>query len=187
MFKGKFEELGPLKKGGVVALVLGAAATVMSAAPVPNQVFDDVIIVPAAQAVEVEQPALSAYDRQQIQCLAENAYFEAGNQSRRGMIAVSNVVMNRSEDRRFPRTPCGVVRQKARGVCQFSWVCSRGRVIRDYALFRRTRDVAEDVYLDQVGDVTNGAIFYHADYVRPRWASIFRRTVTIGDHIFYRG
>lgn len=187
MYKGITEKSGLLKKGGLIALMVATAATVVVATPKPTNYLNDVIVLPA-KAAEVEQePALDANDRRQIQCLAENAYFEAGNQSRKGMIAVTNVVMNRVEDGRFPKTPCGVVRQKARGVCQFSWVCERGRVIRDSELFRRTREIAEDVYLDNVGDVTNGAKFYHADYVRPRWANIFRRTVIIGDHIFYRG
>ena len=35
-------------------------------------------------------------------CLALNVYFEARNQAVEGQIAVSEVVMNRVEDSRFP-------------------------------------------------------------------------------------
>jgi spore germination cell wall hydrolase CwlJ-like protein len=35
-------------------------------------------------------------------------------------------------------------------------------------------------------DPTNGALYYHADYVKPRWSSRFKRTARIGNHIFYR-
>jgi spore germination cell wall hydrolase CwlJ-like protein len=35
-------------------------------------------------------------------------------------------------------------------------------------------------------DITDGAQFYHADYVRPSWAKTKKRTIEIEDHIFYR-
>ena len=35
-------------------------------------------------------------------------------------------------------------------------------------------------------DITDGALFYHADYVRPAWAKTKKRTIEIEDHIFYR-
>ena len=34
-------------------------------------------------------------------------------------------------------------------------------------------------------DLTDGALFYHADYVKPSWARTKHRTTEIGDHIFY--
>ena len=128
-----------------------------------------------------------AADARQIECIARNAAYEAGNQGDKGMIAVSNVVMNRTRDDRFPSTPCGVIHQKKRGVCQFSWVCQRRLPHLDLDVLRRARIIAERVYLAGARDVTAGALFYHADYVRPRWAYVFKRTTRIGDHIFYRG
>ena len=35
-------------------------------------------------------------------------------------------------------------------------------------------------------DITDGATFYHADYVTPSWAKSKIKTIEIGDHIFYR-
>jgi spore germination cell wall hydrolase CwlJ-like protein len=35
-------------------------------------------------------------------------------------------------------------------------------------------------------DITDGALFYHADYVTPSWAKTKVKTVEIQDHIFYR-
>ena len=177
----------------VEGFFIGLIAVLLIAAVSPEKKPETKIIrVPVVQVVEKEvvkkvPVKLDAHDERQIQCLAENAYFEAGNQSTKGMIAVTNVVMNRVKDKRFPGTPCAVVNQKARGVCQFSWVCEGKKRIHDWALFRKTRQVAEDVYLRNVGDVTGGAKFYHADYVMPRWAYVFDRTKKIGAHIFYRG
>lgn len=134
---------------------------------------------------EQETLKITPHDERQLQCLAENAYFEAGNQTDKGMIAVTNVVMNRVEDGRFPKTPCAVIKQRYRGTCQFSWVCEGKKTIRNAEIFRRARAAAERVYLEQTHDVTHGALFYHANYVNPNWK--LKRVTTIGAHIFYRG
>lgn len=151
-----------------------------------------IVKVPVERVVEkpviVKVPIrLSSHDEQQIQCLTRNAYFEAGNQSKKGMIAVTNVVMNRVKDRRFPKTPCSVINQKRGGVCQFSWVCEGNKAIHSASLFTRSKRVAEQVYLNNIKDVTRGAKFYHANYVSPGWSRQFKTTVQIGAHIFYRG
>jgi len=147
-----------------------------------------VILVPqiVEKQVIIKVPTkLTNNDKRQIQCLAENAYFEARGQSVKGMVAVSNVVMNRTKDSdTFAETPCGVINQKRHGVCQFSWVCTRHR-INDTEIFAQTYRVAQNVYLENVSDLTYGATFYHANYVHPSWKS-FTRTTQIGQHIFYR-
>lgn len=130
---------------------------------------------------------LNTQDKKQIKCLADNAYFEAGNQTTRGKIAVTNVVMNRTGDDSFPSTPCGVVKQKKQGRCQFSWVCERKKPV-DSVVYKESKHVAEQVYLQNIGDVTAGATFYHASWMKtyPYWSNVFDRTTKIGDHIFYR-
>lgn len=134
---------------------------------------------------EPEPEKLSAHDKRQIQCLAENMYFEAGNQSEKGMIAVTNVVYNRIKDGRFPKTPCEVIHQRSRGVCQFSWTCSKYRKIRNWDAFERARYLAEKAVKSELNDVTRGAKFYHANYVNPGWR--MTRVAQIGAHIFYNG
>ena len=44
-------------------------------------------------------------------CLAQNIYFEAGNQPLAGKIAVANVTLNRVEHDKFPNNVCDVVYQ----------------------------------------------------------------------------
>ena len=70
-------------------------------------------------------------------CLAQNIYFESGNQPKAGRIAVAQVTLNRVNDPQFPDTVCDVVYQTKeykrswktgelipkRGMCQFSWYC----------------------------------------------------------------
>ena len=56
-------------------------------------------------------------DQQQINCGAQNAYFESQGEPDLGMVAVSQVVINRVKDKRWPNTVCEVVWQNK----QFSW------------------------------------------------------------------
>ena len=151
-----------------------------------------IVKVPVIQVIEkekiVKEPVyLSKYDKKQIKCMAENTYFEAGHEPTKGKIAVNNVVLNRVKDKRFPKTPCAVINQKTKGVCQFSWKCEGGKRIADMTAYRKATTVAENVYLGNYSDVTRGAKFYHADYVSPSWGRVFDRTTKIGAHIFYRG
>jgi hypothetical protein len=147
--------------------------------------------VPVIKVVEkktiVKVPVkLDRNDQRQIQCLAENTYFEAGNQSTKGKIAVNNVVMNRVNDPRgrFGKTACAVVSQRNRNTCQFSWKCEGQKKIRSYEQFIESKKIAEQVYLGNYGDITGGAKFYHANYVNPGWN--LQRITRIGAHIFYR-
>lgn len=183
----KIEDFPLLRWGEGFFIGAIAAISVSLLIPDPRPV---IIKVPEVKVIEkpvvVKKPVyLSANDRRQIQCLAENAYFEAGNQSTKGKIAVTHVVMNRVKDKRFPKTACAVVHQKARGVCQFSWVCEGKKRVHNMTVFAEARRAAENVYLGNVRDVTKGAKFYHANYVNPNWG--LKRVTVIGAHIFYRG
>jgi len=168
----------------------GMIAILSIAALTPARAITTVVEVPVVKVIEkttiVKVPVkLDQNDKRQIQCLAENTYFEAGNQPTKGKIAVNNVVMNRVNDPRgrFGRTPCAVVSQRTKRTCQFSWKCM-GLKIRSHEQFVESKKIAEQVYLGNYGDVTNGAEFYHATYVNPGWN--LERIVRIGEHIFYR-
>jgi len=117
-------------------------------------------------------------DQAQIECLAQNVYFEARGEPLKGQIAVSNVVMNRITYG-FAKTPCEVIRQRN----QFSWVHHHSKIA-DRDLYERGKQVARTVYYSQVGDITHGALYYHALYVNPHWK--YTRVAAIGHHIFYK-
>lgn len=136
-------------------------------------------------------PALStnkvidnSINNSQVTCLADNAYFEARGQSTHGKIAVMNVVMNRVADPRFPKTPCGVIYQRSGKSCQFSWVCSGSRKVKETSVYRDIQHLASKVYAREIGDVTGGAKFFHSRSISPGWRK--RPTVIIGSHVFYK-
>lgn len=139
---------------------------------------------------------LDIHMKKQVDCLADNIYFEAGNQSPTGQVAVGLVTMNRVNSGVFPDSICGVVKQKTSDTCQFSWWCepaarakSIGRQFlgAERELYNRIRLIAMQIYFnsDQFEDVTKGATFYHATYVSPGWKGL-QKTVRIEEHIFYK-
>lgn len=137
---------------------------------------------------EPEELTLNEEDRKQIECLAINSYHEARNEPYEGVIAVSNVVLNRVADERFPDTPCEVVYQRNRRGCQFSWYCDgRSDYPANREKYQELTAIAEKVYTGKYEDVTEGANFYHATYVSPRWRHAMERKKQIGLHVFYEG
>jgi len=126
----------------------------------------------------------------QLDCLAKNIYHEAAGEPFEGKVAVAQVTMNRAESGRFPNDVCGVVYQKnviyEKVICQFSWYCENGGKppIRSQALYQESYEVAKKVLLEGFRlDIMKKAMYYHADYVNPKWGK--PKIGKIGRHIFY--
>jgi len=135
----------------------------------------------------------------EIYCLAQNIYFEAGNQPLAGKVAVSQVVINRVEHPSYPDNICEVVYQAKLRVnwknefvpiknqCQFSWFCDgKSDDPVDSQTWLLSMHIARDVVQQKYGDITEGSTHYHSDKVDPYWASSLNRTVVINNHIFYK-
>ena len=85
--------------------------------------------------MSISQELKSWDENGEAACLAEAIYFESGNQSDAGRLAVGHVILNRVEMHNYPDTVCGVVHQarweenwKGNMVpvlhkCQFSYYC----------------------------------------------------------------
>lgn len=134
----------------------------------------------------IEYTELTKEARKQIDCLADNIYHEAGHEPEEGKIAVALVTLNRTQDARFPNDICGVVKQRNERTCQFSWFCMPINTNRKSEVYGKAMDVALHVYAnyENLEDITKGALYYHADYVNPRWK--LQKTTVIGRHIFYK-
>jgi N-acetylmuramoyl-L-alanine amidase len=127
----------------------------------------------------------------QLDCLARNIYHEAGYEPFEGKVAVAQVTMNRAADSRFPNDICGVVFQKnvvmERVVCQFSWYCDSASKTKPMngPAYKESYEVAKKVLLEGFRlDILKNAMYYHADYVNPRWGK--PKIGQIGRHIFYK-
>jgi len=126
-----------------------------------------------------------------LECLTRNIYHEAATEPFEGKVAVAQVTMNRVEDGRFGRGVCDVVYKKnvimEKVVCQFSWTCDGVSQIKPIytAHYRESEEVAKKVLLENFRlPGMKDAMYYHADYVNPRWGK--PQVGKIGRHIFYR-
>ena len=126
---------------------------------------------------------------QDVRCLALTLYFEARGEPEPGRRAVGHVVMNRVADPGFPDTVCKVVHQggdRELNRCQFSWWCD-GRSDRpdEPEAWARSSELARAIYWGFTQDPTEGALWYHAEHVRPTWRSALFQGPRIGRHVFY--
>ena len=145
--------------------------------------------------VEIDSAGVvSVIDPKELKCLAENIYHEAAVESELGKIAVAMVTLNRVASSDFPNTICEVVYQpsKAPGrpkACQFSWTCDgKSDNIRSQSVYQEIKILARDILSnkDNIYDIVDGALHYHAVYVSPKWAKYFTKVARIDTHIFYK-
>lgn len=156
------------------------------------------VAAPAAQAADIP-PDLNidlssiVVSKDELVCMALNDYWEARSETMAGRIAVAQVVMNRAMDSRFPSNICEVVKQNffqgALNKCQFSWFCDdRADTPYEADAWRTSLKIAAAMLQkdSSIPDPTGGALWYHADHVRPSWTSDYETTTIIGSHVFYR-
>lgn len=122
-----------------------------------------------------------ALDRQ-TECIARAVYWEARGLSQEGMRAVAEVIINRTRHPNYPKTPCGVVYQRHDNRCQFSWACGplRNRVPPNNAQWKMAQVIARQ----PTGNLTNGAVFFHASNLKRRWRHL-EQVAEIDNHVFY--
>ncbi len=159
------------------------------------------ILIPKKQPVQLTVSLNPTYDKAEFDCLQQNIYFEAGNQSVRGKEAVALVTLARTKTKHFPSTICGVVTQAifrngviVKNSCQFSWICDRKsdkpnlKNILERRQWLAAGEVAKRVITGQVVDFIGNSTHYHATYVSPYWtkSSRMKRLLVVGNHIFYR-
>jgi spore germination cell wall hydrolase CwlJ-like protein len=121
-------------------------------------------------------------------CLAMAVYFEARSEPIQGQYAVAEVIVNRKQDRRWPDTVCGVVKED-RGPkpwdCQFSFYCDgKPEIVEEPKAFEQAMQVAEDV-LQGGTDYVGGALYYHTVDCDPKWSRNLPVVAELGDHKFF--
>jgi spore germination cell wall hydrolase CwlJ-like protein len=122
-------------------------------------------------------------------CLSEALYFEARGEDVAGIFAVAEVILNRVDSSAYPDTVCEVVYQGTgrQFECQFTYSCDgKKEIIAERRAYERVAKVARLMLDGAPRRLTEGATHYHTKAVRPKWARVYPRTVTIGYHIFYR-
>jgi N-acetylmuramoyl-L-alanine amidase len=145
---------------------------------------------------------LSSISSEGKACLHQNIYWEAGNQSTAGKVAVAWVTLNRVDSPKYPNTICGVVKQGRKNSdgsmkkhkCQFSWYCDGksdkiSKNVIEQRAWEDSKIVSTMALLNRaLGKMSpvKEAVMYHADYVSPYWKTSYSRVTQIEDHIFYQ-
>lgn len=132
-------------------------------------------------------------NQKELQCMKRAIYEEARGESYDGKRAVANVIMNRVKHEDFPSTVCGVVYQRNRGTCQFSWVCKEP----NFSSIRKPKNPnKKTVYNSEIEEIakkaitakrrkdnTHGSLYFRTKHV-PGWMGS-ERIKKIGNHYFY--
>ena len=159
-----------------LALSHVAAQVPISQAVVPP--FADAPAQVEPVAAEPEQPKLNETD---VNCMAKVVLHEAGNQPRRGKIAVAHVMVNRVKQG-FAGNVCAVARQPG----QF-FQLNRYHPDRKSTQWAEAVDVARTVLAGDVRDMSKGALYFHANWAKPdRFFRSRTKVASLEDHDFYR-
>jgi spore germination cell wall hydrolase CwlJ-like protein len=120
-------------------------------------------------------PTFSKADDKQIRCIATAIHYEARGSTLQDKIGVANVIMNRTKNPNFPKTPCAVVLQKN----QFSWTNSK------WSYNTNHYDIAKNVFTGKLVDNTRGSMYFHTPRVNPKWSRT-KKKILIGGHYYMR-
>lgn len=137
-------------------------------------------------------------DPKQLNCLANNIFWEANGEPYYGQVAVARVVMNRIAHG-FGKNPCNVIYQanyidllNEEGetnrvkVCQFSWVCEgKGDPPKNSSNYQLAKKIAYEVLANNayVDLLPKSTLFFHSQFINPNWP--YYKVAKIGNHIFY--
>lgn len=110
--------------------------------------------------------------------IAEAVYHEARGEGKQGMIAVANVIMNRTKSMNI--SAASVVQQPK----QFSYRGKRNLSFSDKKSYDLACSIANDAVNKRLKDNTNGATYFRSG--GGSWGKSIKHTVTIGSHRFFK-
>jgi spore germination cell wall hydrolase CwlJ-like protein len=121
----------------------------------------------------------------QLDCLTESIYYEATGEPLEGMLAVAQVMVNRSESPKFQDTICKVIHAPS----QFSWTREKPKALVkiNRNAWNEAREVAKRVLLEgeRLRSI-EGAMFYHTNAISTNWDKDMIVVARLGNHIFYK-
>ena len=144
------------------------------------------------QAVYILLRILFSYDEtfqiddfKNVYCLSANVYHEARGETQQEQQAVSQVVLNRVADPRWPNDVCNVITQAN----QFSWYADDiSNNIYDMSAWTANVNAVLLVYRGISEDIVQGATHYYAHEVidKPIWAEGMVVTIKLDGHTYLK-
>lgn len=134
--------------------------------------------------------------QQELACLKANIFFEARGESSKGKAAIAKVTLNRVKSKKYPSSVCSVMVQPK----QFSYTHQlpwskiqrvmqgdlRGFNSLDKAAYLESKKIAEKGLKMRLNVLPDSVLYYHANYVKPKWARKMQVVSRIGKHIFLK-
>jgi spore germination cell wall hydrolase CwlJ-like protein len=113
-------------------------------------------------------------------------YGEARGESKMGKVMVMDVINNRKISSKYPDHVCDVIKQHK----QFSFWKGSYSKPKDEKTYKNILKLVK-LYLTGIwgiGEkgVSKGSMWYHADYIKPKWSNNLDRVYHIDSHIFYK-
>jgi spore germination cell wall hydrolase CwlJ-like protein len=118
--------------------------------------------------------------------LAEVGFFEARSEKADSAVAGTMfVAMNRLSHGGWGRS----LRHVVYSPHQFSYTHdgSLEKGLTDQRAYTRMLRIAHYVWQGEVDDPTSGSLYYHTKHVKPVWRKQMKKTVVLGQHIYYKG
>lgn len=140
---------------------------------------DEQVAYPTLAAAVADQSIPSTFDAE-MRCLAGAIYFESRGEPLVGQLAVAEVILNRTESRRFGGSVCDVVTQKG----QFSFVRGGRMPSAPANSDWRTAMAVAKVAMKNAWESTAAKALFFNHRSAGRTGTL--RVASIGNHIFYR-
>lgn len=133
---------------------------------------------PAAPRFAPVDDARADANARQIECMAKVIVHEAGNQPRRGQLAVAQVIRTRMKDGRFGNDACSVVQQRGQFFDVDAYTPSRTD-----SRWAMAVEIAVETLNGTGEEVVPGALYFHSAGAAMQGRV---RIAQVADHVFYR-
>jgi spore germination cell wall hydrolase CwlJ-like protein len=133
----------------------------------------------------INQKYITMYEREmQLNCLADNIYYESAGEDAESKVSVAQVTLNRVKTGKFGEGVCGVVYKPS----QFSWTIAKPRALkaRNVNAYNESKIVAKKVLMEgfRLPSIEK-SLYYHTKAVNPSWNKNLKVDAVIGQHIIY--
>jgi len=143
------------------------------ASDLPPEIYDTSLLT--------TQKVINLHVTQEHKCLSEALYFEARGESKEGVFAVGNVILNRVKSDKHPNTICKVVQAPN----QFSYLWDgKSDIPKNKKSYQRMQLISLDILKSQRNN--KGALYYHNTTVDPYWNKSMELISVIDNHLFYK-
>lgn len=116
--------------------------------------------------------------------LLEAGYYEARNQSDKGVAAVMHVILNRVNHKAWASSVEGVLSAPHQFSYRFDGSMKKGFAEKEQR--DRIAVIAMKVVEGKIPSPVGKAVFYHSDAVSPYWSKKVKFVKKVGRHLFYQ-